>query len=85
MTTEPTKTKVRNFICAMFLLLCQIIAGTASAQVSNDIPFVTGPPNSSEPIPIHVGFFLSDVTDVDEEREVFKFEAVLTVSWHDER
>ena len=66
-------------------MLCQVIAATASAQVSNDAPFVLGPPNSSEPIPIHVGFFLSDVTDVDEEREMFEFEAVLTVSWRDER
>jgi len=69
----------------MFLMLCQVIATTASAQVSDDAPFVLGPPNSSEPIPIHVGFFLSDVTDVDEEREMFEFEAVLTVSWRDER
>jgi len=85
LTTKPTKTRVRILIYAMFLMLCQIIAATASAQVSDDAPFVLGPPNSSEPIPIHVGFFLSDVTDVDEEREMFKFEAVLTVSWRDER
>ena len=58
----------------MFLMLCQVFAATASAQVSNDAPFVLGPPNSSEPIPVRVGFFLSDVTDVDEEREMFEFE-----------
>ncbi len=85
LTTEPTKTRVRILMCGMFLLLCQIMAATASAQVSRDAPFVLGPPNSSEPIPVHVGFFLSDVTDVDEEREMFEFEAVLTVSWLDER
>jgi hypothetical protein len=64
----------------MFLMFCQLIVATASAQVSNDAPFVLGPPSSSEPIPVHVGFFLSDVTDLDEEREMFEFEAVLTVS-----
>jgi hypothetical protein len=83
--TEPTKTKVRILSSVMFLMFCQLIAATASAQVSNDAPFVLGPPSSSEPIPVHVGFFLSDVTDLDEEREMFEFEAVLTVSWLDER
>jgi len=85
LTTEPTKTSVRILIYAMFLMLCQIIAATASAQASDDPPFILGPPDSSEPIPIHIGFFLSDVTDVDEEREMFEFEAVLTASWRDER
>jgi hypothetical protein len=56
-----------------------------SAQAPNDSLFLLGPPNPGEQITVHVGFFLSDITEVDEEREMFEFESVLTLNWHDSR
>lgn len=69
----------------MTLTIGHTTAVAASAQATNDTPFLLGPPNLIEPTTVHVGFFLSDVTDVDEEREMFEFESVLTVKWHDAR
>ncbi len=48
-------------------------------------PFLLGPPTADGPVPVSVGFFLSDVNDVDERAESFEFEAILTLRWHDPR
>jgi len=79
------KIKVRTLICSIALLAGCAITAAVPAQVPNDALFLLGPPNPGEPTTVHVGFFLSDVTDVDEEREMFEFESVLTLKWHDAR
>lgn len=81
----PVKTKVRALLCSVTLLAGCFISSAVSAQVPTDSPFLLGPPDTGEPTTVHVGFFLSDVTDVDEEREMFEFESVLTINWHDQR
>ena len=82
---EVVKIKVRTLICWTALLVCCAFTATVSAQAPNDSLFLLGPPNPGEQTTVHVGFFLSDITDVDEEREMFEFESVLTLNWHDDR
>jgi hypothetical protein len=48
-------------------------------------PFLLGPPDTDRPVRVSVGFFLSDVNEVDERRETFEFEAILTLKWRDPR
>jgi hypothetical protein len=83
--TGAVKIKVRTLMCLTTLLFSNAITATVSAQVPTDSLFLFGPPNPGEQTTVHVGFFLSDVTNIDEEREMFEFESVLTLSWHDER
>lgn len=44
-----------------------------------------GPPSSSGPTSVSIGFFLSDVNAVSEEEETFEFEGILTLEWRDPR
>ena len=67
------KIKVRTLICLTALLAGCAFTAAVSAQVPNDALRLLGPPNPGEQTTVHVGFFLSDVTDVDEEREMFEF------------
>ena len=60
-------------------------ATTSLAQDPDTHPFLLGPPHTGTPVPVSVGFFLSDVTDVNEERQMFEFEGRLTLQWKDER
>ena len=53
---------------------------TGSAQVR-----LQGPPDTERPVPIGVGFFLTDIVDVDDGQKTFEFEGVLSLSWYDER
>lgn len=46
---------------------------------------VHGPPGADGPVVVDIGFFLSDLTYVDDEQETFGFEGVLTMSWTDPR
>ncbi|MEH6592420.1 MAG: hypothetical protein V7746_19295 [Halioglobus sp.] len=82
---NKVKTRVCYLACLVILMVGHVLTATASVQGSNDTSFVLGPPNQSGPTTVYVGFFLSDVTDIDEEREMFEFESVLTLNWHDER
>ena len=61
------------------------IFSMALATEPDGEPFLLDPPGGDEPVMVRVGFFLSDVTDVDEERETFEFEGRLTLQWKDER
>ena len=48
-------------------------------------PFLLGPPLADGPVRVAVGFFLSDVNEVDERAETFQFEAIVTLRWRDPR
>jgi hypothetical protein len=53
--------------------------------VSQQEPFVLGPPQSTVPVRVSLGFYVSDVNDVDEENQRFEVEGILTLKWKDER
>lgn len=57
-----------------------VVTSTAPAQ-----EFLLGPPNSGGPTIVAVGFYLTDLVEIDEENETFEFEGVLTLKWRDER
>ena len=61
-------------------LLLALSPATGTAQVN-----LLGPPETERPVPIGVGFFLTDIVEVDDGHKTFEFEGVLTLSWYDER
>ncbi len=67
------------------LLTGFIITNPLFAQNLNEDLSLLGPPNPGEQTTVLVGFRLADITDIDEEREMFEFESVLTLKWHDAR
>lgn len=70
------------------LLACALGAATAvlgAADAAAAEEFLLGPPIQDGPVVVRVGFRLSEVNDIDEERETFEFEGVLTMRWHDPR
>ena len=71
-------------VLALLLLGCCMANPVFAEEVKNDLGLL-GPPNPGEPTRVFVGFRLSDITDVDEEREKFEFESILTLKWHDAR
>ncbi len=64
----------------MAALLLALVAAPGSAQVR-----LLGPPETERPVPVGVGFFLSDIVEIDDGQKTFEFEGVLTLSWYDER
>lgn len=68
---------------ALLAIACACAAGGAAAQ---DQPqFLLSPPPGEGPVVVEVGFFLSDINDIDIERQRFEVEGVLTLSWQDDR
>lgn len=67
------------------LLTGVVMTSPLFAQNPNNDVSLLGPPNPGEQTTVLVGFRLSDITEVDEEREIFEFESVLTLRWHDAR
>lgn len=66
-------------------LLFTSIALIATPAAGQRGPFLLGPPDADGPVTVSVGFFLSDVNEVDERLETFEFEAILTLKWRDPR
>jgi hypothetical protein len=66
-------------------LLCVSIALIIAPAAIRAEPFLLGPPDGDGPVTVSVGFFLGDVNEVDERREAFEFEAILTLKWRDPR
>lgn len=58
-------------------------APSSTATVSQ--PFLTDPPKGSGPVVVRVRFHLRDINDLDDERETFEFQGVLTLRWRDAR
>lgn len=73
---------MRSRPCA---LLCASIALLVTPAATRAEPFLLGPPDTDGPVSVSVGFFLSDVNEVDERLETFEFEAILTLKWRDPR
>ncbi len=46
---------------------------------------ILGPPTEHGPVVVDIGFYLSDIDDINEEQETFEFEGILTLSWTDPR
>jgi hypothetical protein len=66
------------------LFAASIALSAAAAAAPSEAP-LTGPPIGDGPVTVSVGFFLSDVNEIDERREAFEFEAILTLKWRDPR
>ena len=65
----------------VFLFLAT--AGGVTAQDGSS--FLLGPPEENGPVPVSVGFFLSDINDIDEGKQRFEVEGVVTLKWQDPR
>jgi hypothetical protein len=74
----PERDGIRILVVAGILL--SLVASPGSAQVR-----LLGPPDTERPVPVGVGFYLTDIVEVDDGRKTFEFEGVLTLSWYDER
>ncbi len=64
-------------------MACALLAlgpATGTAQVH-----LLGPPETERPVPVNVGFYLTDIVEVDDEQKTIEVEGVLTLRWHDER
>lgn len=66
-------------------LVVATLVGVGSHPAAAREPFLLGPPTANGPVVVHVGFRLSEVNDIDEERETLEFAGVLTMRWHDPR
>jgi hypothetical protein len=55
------------------------LATNASAE------HILGPPNETGPVVVDIGFYLSDISGIDEENETIAFEGILTLRWKDPR
>jgi hypothetical protein len=68
-------------------LVCLALAavGAGAARAAAREPFLLGPPGTDGLVPVRVGFRLSEIHDIDEERETLEFAGVLSMRWHDPR
>ena len=82
---RAVKIRVHHQMALTLLLLCCLYTCRLFAQNPDNDLGLLGPPNPGEQTTVHVGFRLSDITDIDEEREIFEFESLLTLKWQDER
>jgi Neurotransmitter-gated ion-channel ligand binding domain len=78
---QNPRTMLRGAALVCCLSLCLLEApGAARADAS-----LLGPPDAEGPVVVSVGLFVSDVNEIDERRETFEFEGILTVKWRDSR
>jgi len=69
----------------LLALFCASIALIVAPAGASAEPFLLGPPDADGPVTASLGFFLSDVNEVNEREETFEFEAILTLKWRDPR
>jgi hypothetical protein len=67
-----------------FLLLCLVWAGVAGAHPEESETGITPPPGET-PVPVQVGIYLIDLTNIDETRNTFDVELDVQVRWTDSR
>jgi len=67
-----------------FLLLGLVWAGAAGAHSEDSDGGITPPPGSA-PVPVQVGIYLIDITNIDETRNTFEVELDVLVRWTDTR
>ncbi len=65
-----------------FGLPLMLFAWLGVAQAAGSI---TGPPDQDGPLTVDIGFYLSNINDIDEESETFDFEGILSMHWKDPR
>ena len=69
----------------LFSVLGMACGFTAHAAAQDQQPFLLAPPTTDGPVVVEVGFFLSDINEIDVGNQRFEIEGVLTVSWQDDR
>lgn len=67
------------------LILAAILWGSGDVFAEDDTPFLLGPPPVDGPVVVEAGFYLSDVNEVDEEKQQIEVEGILTLRWRDGR
>ena len=67
------------------ILSISALSMTGLAVAEDEAPFLLGPPTQAGPVVVEVGFYLSDVNDVDEEDQQIEIEGILTLRWQDDR
>ena len=75
-----TADRYRCRILVVAGLLLALGPATGTAQVH-----LLGPPEAERPVPVNVGFYLTDIVEVDDEQKTIEIEGVLTIRWHDDR
>jgi len=55
-----------------------------ASAAAND-PFVLGPPTDGGPVVVRAAFHVRDINEINDEAEIFEFEGVLKLTWHDDR
>jgi len=72
--------------------LMRLVVFAAAAMLVSAIPAesnatstILGPPDHDGPVEVRFGFFLDDVSTVDEAHQTFEFEALITLEWSDPR
>ena len=73
-----------NKMIFAFLFFCLAWAGVAGAYSEGEETGVTPPPGG-KPIPVRVGIYLTDITNINETRNTFDVELDVVVSWADSR
>ncbi len=67
-----------------FLILCLVWTGVAGAHSGESETGITPPPGET-PVPVQVGIYLIDITNIDETRNTFDVELDVQVRWTDTR
>jgi len=74
---------VKTKVVLLFLVVLWLISLRCGADTGQS--FQLGPPPGEGPVIVQAGFYLKDINGVDEERQTFEFEGILTLKWRDER
>ena len=71
---------------AVASVLCMLTQGTArAAGIEADTGLLSPPTVDNKPVKVKVGFFLTNLIDVDEVKEMFHISGYLFMTWKDPR
>jgi hypothetical protein len=76
---------LKSGFAALACLALATAVGAGAPAAEAGAPFLLGPPSPDGAVVVRVGFRLSEVNDIDEERETLGFAGVLSMRWHDPR
>jgi hypothetical protein len=74
---------VRSLRCFLGALVLFLAAPSLASTPTQTV--LLSPPPSDGPFPVGIGFQLLDINAIDEQRETFQFNGILTVQWKDTR
>ena len=77
--------RIRPWLVPALAGLLVLWLGARCAEADLGAPFELGPPGGDGPVKVKIGFFLKDINDIDEEKQTFEFEGILTLKWYDDR